>query len=237
MTLRARLILCTTLLCGAVVPLAAQRPPSADSAVPLGEVPRRQRGSALDDRTLVADLAAYDRRAKGRTGVFLGPEELDRRDPLLFQDILAGRGDLISVARDNSLRMRTLASRAPTVAAVEEAPRAAVGYTSAVVAQRTDSRIVGDAREPFCTPDVFVDNLWLSRGGATVSLTRLDEQWGASAVVAVEIYESPWQIPDAFGPVLRGGSCGLVAFWTSRRSSANPAGVGGVPPGEGVPVR
>lgn len=210
-------------------PLAAQGTVT-DGTQDLGALSRRERVEALNDRSLATDLAAFDKRAKGRKGVFLGPEELDRRDPLLFQDILAGRGDAISVERDNSLRMRTLASRAPSASARDEPTRPSAMQAVPVVAMgAAASRVGSDDREPFCTPDVFVDNLWISRGGATVSLARLDEQWGASAVVAVEIYESPWQIPDVFGPVLRGGSCGLIAFWTSRRSSANPAGPSGVP--------
>ncbi|MCU0617115.1 MAG: hypothetical protein MUD17_08555 [Gemmatimonadaceae bacterium] len=228
-TARMSLALCATMLAISVSPLAAQQP-RADSTPSLGDLPRRDRVTALNDRTLATDLAAFDKRAKGRKGVFLAPEELDRRDPLLFQDILAGRGDLIAVQRDNSLRMRTLASRSPSPAMQDEPGRAtAAGATPVVARSLSASRAGSDDREPFCTPEVFIDNLWITRDGAPVSLTRLDEQWGASAVVAVEIYESPWQIPDAFGPVMRGGSCGLVAFWTSRRPSANPVGAIGAP--------
>ncbi len=168
-----------------------------------------------------SDVRGFDDRSRRRKGAFIGPEQLDKLAPLLFQDIVAGRNDAVTVDHEQKLVMRTLNERAEAPSPPET--RTSVDRRSGAVPLGSSMTIPSKKSEPFCAPEVFVDNLWISRGGSAVSLGRLDERWGAASVVAVEIYESPWSIPENFSPVLRGGGpCGLIAFWTSRRQYAAP---------------
>lgn len=218
MSRRTRLSLSLALFATATA-AGAQAAPDTVRTVDLASLSRRARIEVLDSRSLTADLRAFEERQRKGKGVFLGPDDLDKLRPVLFQDLFAGRNDVVLADNAPTLMMRRLATGEISRQAASPSSARSTTGGGAVVA-RSSTTLAADAASsqgvPFCRPEIFIDNVWISRTTGTVSLTQLDQQWGAASVVAVEIYESPWRIPDSF-VVMKGGECGLVAFWTSRR--------------------
>ena len=72
--------------------------------------------------------------------------------------------------------------------------------------------------DPDCSPRIYIDNVIARRGGRAASTADppLDALVAPSAILAVEIYRGPSEVPVEFG-----GSdvtCGVVIIWTKRGS-------------------
>lgn len=72
--------------------------------------------------------------------------------------------------------------------------------------------------DPDCSPRIYIDNVMARRGGRAASSADppLDAMVAPSAILAVEIYRGPSEVPVEFAG--NDVTCGVVIIWTKRGS-------------------
>ncbi|HEU4884248.1 MAG TPA: carboxypeptidase-like regulatory domain-containing protein [Longimicrobium sp.] len=166
--------------------------------------------AASRDVTRNSRLAAFEWRQQNNPwGRFLGPEQIARIRPMHASDVLQQMPQ-VQIAGTGPVRQATMRGRfgdrcMPTVYVD--------GQQIPAPASRDDTP---DRESPKLTP--FARSFpTLSADGPSNAGVGLDEVVSGTDIVAVEVYDKPFEAPPEFGPAAAQINCGVIVIWTRRR--------------------
>jgi len=177
--------------------------------------PVRDATVLAETRVTATRPSAIESRARRAGGLFIGPEEIERRMPARVSDLLRGRRGVALEEVDGALRL--VSTRGPRAnisdggarLPVRPPPTGARRDTTAANADEPSHKVTGGAES--CALRVGVN------GHVMPEDYRLDEV-PAADVVAIEIYSGVASMPVEYSSTRRTMNCGLAMIWTRAAS-------------------
>ncbi len=177
--------------------------------------PVRDATVLAETRVTAPRPSAIEARARRAGGVYIGPDEIERRMPARVSDLLRGRRGVALEEVDGALRL--VSTRGPRAnitdggarLPVRPLPTGARRDTAAANADEPSHKATGGSES--CALRVGVN------GHVMPEDYRLDEV-PAADVVAIEIYSGVASMPVEYSSTRRTMNCGLAMIWTRAAS-------------------